>query len=124
MIGAVHVCTGCSHPSRDRRSDGPTGLDMVPAIRSLVGKAGLGEALGVAPYPCLGNCERRCRLSVGGRGRWSWLLGDLAPDDVPTDLATFIQRWVAAPDGFLAKESRPPRLRRHLIGRVPPLLPR
>ena len=124
MIGTVPVCSGCSHPDRDRRLDGPSGIDMVPAIQSMVRGAGLAEALGVAPYPCLGTCDRRCRLSVGGRGRWSWLLGDLAPDELPDDLATFLKRWVAAPDGFLMKDDRPPQLRRHLIGRVPPAVPR
>jgi predicted metal-binding protein len=124
MIGTVHICTGCSHPDRDRRTTGPSGVDMVAAMRSLIGDAGLADTLGITAYPCLGNCDRNCRISVGGYGRWSWLLGDLAPDALPTGLAAFLTRWAKAPDGFLPKDDRPPQLRRHLIGRVPPTLSR
>lgn len=120
MTNTIHVCTGCTHPDRDRRESGPGGADLKVRLESLVAEAGLAGALRVVPYPCLGNCDRRCRLSIGGPSRWSWLFGDIAPDAMPGELLEFVRRWLLSPDGFLAKEDRPPAIRRMMIGRVPP----
>lgn len=121
MIGTIHVCAGCQHPDRNRRTKEPAGRQMVPALRTLIGEAGLSESLEIDAYSCLGHCQRRCRISLGGGDRWSWLLGDLAPDTLPVELGAFLKRWIAAPDGFLHKDQRPESVRRLLIGRVPPL---
>jgi predicted metal-binding protein len=120
MTGTLHVCTGCTHPDRGRREDARAGATLLVRLQALVAQAGLDPALKVAPYPCLGNCDRRCRASIGGSRRWSWLFGDLDPDRLPSEMAAFLRRWLAAPDGFLAKEDRPAGMRPHLIGRVPP----
>jgi predicted metal-binding protein len=87
----------------------------------MVAEGGLADALAVKPYACIGNCERRCRMSVGGPGRWSWLLGGVVPENPPDGLAAFLRRWVDAEDGFLHKDARPAPVRKLLIGRVPPL---
>lgn len=120
MIGTIHVCVGCDHPDRAKRVEELAGVDLLRRIEALVREADLGDALQVKSYACVGNCESRCRMSVGGPGRWSWLFGDLVPEDLPAELATFFQRWVQAEDGFLLKDARPGKVRKHLIGRVPP----
>lgn len=120
MTDTIHVCTGCTHPDRSKRETGPGGADLKIRLGSMVEEAGLSRTLKIAGYSCLGNCDRRCRVSIGGRNRWSWLFGDIVPDAVPSELLDFIRRWLAAPDGFLPKEERPPAIRRLMIGRVPP----
>jgi len=119
--GTVHVCTGCTHPDREKRGPVRAGETLLPMIVDLVREAGLAERLDVAGYSCIGQCGSRLRLSVGGPRRWSWLIGDLTTEALPEALRIFLARWVDAPDGFLPKDARPPALRRHLIGRVPPL---
>jgi len=119
--GTVHVCTGCTHPDREKRGPVRAGELLLPMIGEVVGKAGLADRLEVRGYSCIGQCDSRLRLSVGGPGRWSWLLGGLTTDALPDELGTFLRRWTDAPDGFLPKEARPLPIRRLMIGRVPPL---
>lgn len=120
MTDTIHVCTGCTHPDRSKRETGPGGADLKIRLEAMVEEAGLSRTLKVAGYPCLGNCDRRCRISIGGRSRWSWLFGDIEPDATPAEFLAFVRRWLASPDGFLAKEDRPPSIRRLMIGRIPP----
>ncbi len=120
MTGTIHVCTGCTHPDRSKREAGPGGADLKIGLDAIVEEAGLARVLKVAGYPCLGNCDRRCRMSIAGHDRWSWLFGGIEPDAIPEGLMAFVRKWLAAPDGFLSKEERPPTIRRLLIGRVPP----
>lgn len=120
MEGTVHVCVGCDHPDRARRVEELAGVTLLRRVEAMMREAGLDDRLQVKTYACIGNCERRCRISVGGPGRWSWLFGNLAPEKLPDELATFLERWIEAPDGFLLKDARPAPIRKHLVGRVPP----
>jgi predicted metal-binding protein len=80
-----------------------------------------GVELQAQGFACLGNCRRRCRMSVAAPGRWAWLIGDIAPGDHLAPLCAFLDAWLASPDGAVPKDRRPEALRRKLIGRVAPV---
>lgn len=120
----IQVCTGCKDPDAARRRDGiGGGPAMLASIAALAGGYAppAGSALAVRGYACLGNCRRRCRLSIAAAGRWSWLVGDLGPDDDLAPLRGFLDAWFASPDGAVPTPQRPPAIRRKLIGRIAPL---
>ncbi|WP_424813233.1 DUF1636 family protein [Roseococcus sp. YIM B11640] len=116
----LQVCAPCTHPDREKR--GPVRAGELFAARlaqEVAARPGL-AGLRVVAAPCIGNCAARCRVSFAGQGRWSWLLGGLDPDASTDDLLEFARHWLAAPDGFVGKNDRPPPLRPLLLGRVPP----
>lgn len=120
MIGQLQVCAPCTHPDREKR--GPVKAGELFAARLAGEVAARPELAGlrVVATPCIGNCAARCRVSLAGAGRWSWLIGGLDPDAPTGDLLDFAGHWLAAPDGFVGKDDRPKPLRPLLLGRVPP----
>ena len=117
----IHVCVTCRHPdlSRHRRGEGG-GAAMPAALQGALDREGLADQFELRTYECLGSCSYRCRISIAGAGRWSWLFGKLSPNDDLTPLARFLRFWLSAPDGFVPKPDRPAALGAWLLGRVPP----
>nr|WP_314074799.1 DUF1636 family protein [uncultured Roseococcus sp.] len=120
LIGQLQVCAPCTHPDREKR--GPVKAGELFATRLAGEVAARPELAGlrVVATPCIGNCAARCRVSLAGAGRWSWLIGGLDPDAPTDDLLDFTRHWLKAPDGFVGKDDRPKPLRPLLLGRVPP----
>ena len=110
----LHVCRSCT-----RRGIATAGPALAAALREALAAA-VGAAVEVRESRCMGECRRRCRACIVGARRWSWLFGDLHPDQDLGALVLFIRHWLAAPDGRIASEDRPAGIRWHLIGRVPP----
>ena len=121
MTLAVQVCESCKDPDPAKRQHATGGgRRLLHELNALASAGALPSQIVVRAYSCLGNCERRCRLSVAGEGRWSWVFGDLDPILDVEPLLEFLRRWRKSPDGFLPKEDRPEGLRTKLLGRVPP----
>ncbi|MFO1055816.1 MAG: DUF1636 domain-containing protein [Dongiaceae bacterium] len=122
MIADLHVCTGCRDRDRGRRKAGLGGGPvLLAAVRAEIGRRLPEAGIEVVGHDCLGACLRRGRASIAGPGRWSWLFAGLDADtDVPA-LCDFTRRWLAAPDGLVAKADRGATLRPKILGRVPPL---
>jgi len=119
----VHVCTHCRHPDYKARRQGKPGGEALPeALKTALEEQGLDHIFKIEPITCLGNCKKRCRLSVVAPGRWSWLIGDLSPQDDFIELMDFLRAWQAAENGLIPKEERSKWLLRHGLGRVPPVI--
>jgi len=117
----LQVCAPCQHPDRGKRTGIPAGEAFAARLAAEAALRPELKGLRVVATPCIGHCAARCRASLAGTGRWSWLIGSLDPDAATTDLLDFAGHWLAAPDGFVAKEQRPRSIRPLLLGRVPPL---
>ena len=121
MTAVIQVCESCKDPDPIKRQNAAGGGSrLLHDLKALASGGGLPSNVLVRAYACLGNCERRCRLSVAGPGKWSWIFGDLDPVNDMEILLEFLRRWQRSPDGFLPKDARPERLRLKLLGRVPP----
>jgi predicted metal-binding protein len=70
---------------------------------------------------CLSNCERGCSIALRGPGRWSYVYGDIDPDQHLTALLDGAARYAAAADGLVPWRERPEHFRKHCIARIPPL---
>lgn len=118
--GQLQVCAPCIHPDREKRGLVKAGELFATRLAAEVAQRPELAGLRVVVAPCLGNCAARCRVSLAGPGRWSWLIGGLDPDATTGDLLDFAKHWMAAPDGFVARDDRPRAIRSLLLGRVPP----
>lgn len=118
----VHVCTNCKHPVYKSRRHGVIGGEALShAVKTALVEHGLDGRVSVEEIPCLGNCKKRCRLSIAAPGRWSWLFGNIAPEDDLSEFIFVIREWLNIENGLIPKNERRKWLMRHTLGRVPPV---
>ena len=79
------------------------------------------DGLDVVPVECLSNCERSCSAAVAARGKWTYVIGDLDPDQHADDILEFARAHQAHADGLPLWRERPRHIRKHTIARVPPM---
>ena len=71
---------------------------------------------------CLSQCKRSCIVSLAAEGRFTYVFGELDPDDATHVDALFelASRYSKAPEGFLERKDRPAPLQASILGRLPP----
>ena len=92
-----------------------------PGARLAADIAGrLPEGISLRETECLSNCSNGCTVALRGPGRWSYVYGNLQPDqgDVVLDGAA---RYAATEDGLVPWRERPEHFRKNCIARIPPL---
>ncbi|MCC5862485.1 MAG: DUF1636 domain-containing protein [Gammaproteobacteria bacterium] len=72
---------------------------------------------------CMSQCKRPCVISLTAPGAFTYVFGDLDPEDAAhvqaiLDLLPLYQR---TPEGFMARNARPEPLRASILGRLPPI---
>lgn len=111
------ICARCrdrAGPAEEHRA----GLTLLASVRN----ATLPAEVTVASGGCLSGCKRGCVAALLAPGKVSYLFGDLRADDASVaDLLAVARAHAAAPDGFLPRAARPPRLRAGILARLPPL---
>ncbi|MEO1293575.1 MAG: DUF1636 domain-containing protein [Pseudomonadota bacterium] len=115
----LSICLTC----RDGREEdhgqirGGTRLAEAIAMRSQ------DPALNLRGVQCMSQCKRPCVAALSGRGRFSYLFGDLDPTE-PVHVEALLQipsLYMAAPEGFLTRDARPAPLQASILGRLPPV---
>ena len=119
----IQICVECRHPSRLQRMRGaPGGTVLLATMERLLKGRDWPEDVATRPVSCMGNCSRRCRVSVVGEGRWTWTLGDIHPQQDGQFLVDFIAEWLAADTGLIPKARRSKKLKGRVLGRISPRL--
>lgn len=112
--GAVlHVCLTCK--GAEPIPDGETR----PGARLMAALAAEPD-LTVVGVECLSNCGRSCTVALSGPGRWTYVIGDIAPE-MAGQVAEGARRYAATADGLVPWRERPEIFRKGVIARVPPL---
>ena len=112
------VCTRCRRPEANPAAPRP-GAALFDAVLRIAPEGPGVRAAGVA---CLSGCKRPCAAALLAPGKVSYLFGDLTPDtEGAADLLAAARAHAARPDGYLARASRPERLRTGILARLPPL---
>jgi predicted metal-binding protein len=109
----LFVCITCKS-GEDR-----PGLALFDALTErLDGEPGLA----LRAVECLSVCKRPCTVALAARGKWTYVVGDLALDSHLDDIVTAARRFAAASDGLVPWRERPLPFRKGVISRTPPLL--
>lgn len=112
------VCRTC-RPEGSNAADEPAGATLgrrtFEALRN-VDPLGTVEIRSIA---CLAACSRSCAASVAAPGKFSFVVGGLEAGDA-ADLARFAALHAEAEDGVPAWRSRPEKIRKNTIARIPP----
>ena len=71
---------------------------------------------------CMSQCKRSCIISLAAEGRFTYVFGELDPDDDTHVEALFelVRQYSKAPEGFLKRKDRPAPLQASILGRLPP----
>ena len=108
------VCVTCKREGMDPDAPRP-GAQLAQALAD-----GLPDGVVLRETACLSNCTRGCTVALRGPGRWTYLYGNLAPDQaaVVTEGAA---KFAATPDGLVPWRERPEHFRKNCIARIPPM---
>lgn len=114
------ICTTCrrvagSEPVADE-AERP-GARMMAALSA----ADLPEGVTLRGTECLSACSRGCSMVLsGGEARWTYVYGDLDPDQHVEDILTGTAAYAATSDGLVPWRERPTVFRKQSIARIPP----
>jgi predicted metal-binding protein len=111
----LHVCVTCRAGEALAEGEAPPGARLHDAIAALLGPE---PKLRLAPVACLANCERGCSAAISAPGKWTYLLGHLAPAHA-ADLLTYASAYAASRNGTVLPSRRPASLHAMVVGRVP-----
>lgn|SRR5574337_609534 len=77
-------------------------------------------ALALKAVECFAVCKRPCTVALTAPGKWTYVVGDLRPDDHVGDILDAAQRYAASPDGVVPWRERPVSFRKGVVSRTPP----
>jgi predicted metal-binding protein len=106
------VCITC------KSDDGPMGPGLFEALsRRLAAE----PDIALKPVECLSVCKRPCTVALAGPCKWTYVVGDLAPESHLEDIVIAARRYAASPAGIVPWRERPLSFRRGVVSRTPPL---
>ena len=116
----LHVCITCQGGETLAPGDLPMGRHLHAALAATLAAApGHPQPIELRETTCLANCERGCSAVLSMPGRWTYLLGRLAPG-LAADLADYALTYAASRNGTVMPSRRAPSLRDAVMGRIPP----
>lgn len=111
----LHICTTCRAGLPLADSQTAPGQVFHDTVATLAG-----PTLRVLPVKCLSSCEQGCAAAISDPGKWTYLLGRLAPEQAG-DLVAYAATYAAHPTGTVLPSKRPASLARMILGRMPDL---
>jgi predicted metal-binding protein len=112
-VSTLFVCVTC-------RREGDAPAEPRPGARLYARLKERATGIEVVPVECLSNCQRACTAAVAAPGKWTYVVGQLDPDQHIDDMLGFVRLHQASADGLTAWRERPAHVRKNTIARVPP----
>ncbi|MFV1498541.1 DUF1636 domain-containing protein [Phaeobacter sp. JH20_02] len=111
------ICTTCRRGEVTDPEAPRPGARMLAALQ----EADLPKGVAVRGVECLSACTRGCSMVLsGGDARWSYIYGDLDPDEHVPDILSGAAAYAATTDGLVPWRERPVVFRKQSIARIPP----
>jgi predicted metal-binding protein len=119
----VHVCITCKAGETCGEDAVRPGLRFRRALEAALADAEENAGwIDVREVSCLASCERGCAAAISMPGKWSYLLGRLAPAKA-ADFVAYARSYRASKTGLVLPSKRPASLHDAVLGRMPPLVP-
>jgi predicted metal-binding protein len=112
------VCRTCRPEGAPADAD-PPGAALGRAAAATLETADPDGHVDVRVIACLSACGRACAASVSAPGKFAYVIGGLSPEDAG-DLVAFALAHAEADDGVPPWRSRPEKVRKNTVARVPP----
>ncbi len=116
----VTICTTCR---AGLPTDAP-GPRLGARLFDALSLASLPDNVRLKTVECLSACSRGCSMVVqGGDARWSYIYGDMDPDQHVPQIVEGIHAYSTTADGLVPWRERPEIFRKQSIARIPPVSP-
>lgn len=113
----ILVCNTCRHHDYPKEADTRPGALLLEALA----KQELPAKIAVRSVKCLSNCSRGCSVALRGEGRWSYVYGNLTPNEHVSAIVDSANKYLSATDGLVPWRERPEHFRKNCIARIPPI---
>ena len=118
----LYVCVTCRGNGDVSAGEPRPGARLLAAIEH--GSAEAGEGVAIIGVECLSNCSRSCSAAVAAPGKWTYVIGNLDPEQHASDILAFAHQHSAHEHGLPVWRERPEHIRKNTIARVPPIAPK
>ena len=119
MASTLYVCMTCRGNGEVIAGEPRPGARLLAAIEQ--GSAEAGEGIAVVGVECLSNCARSCSAAVAAPGKWTYVIGNLDPEQHASDILAFARQHSAHELGLPVWRERPEHIRKNTIARIPPM---
>jgi predicted metal-binding protein len=117
----LHVCVTCRHGDEPDETPRP-GARLYRALVTALSRREDDVPVRIEPVECLSVCKRPCTVAVSSPGRWTYVYGDLDPENAAETILGGLSRYAQTADGIVPWRERPAEFRRGVIARIPPAL--
>jgi predicted metal-binding protein len=115
----IFVCTTCQRNDVTRQEgelrSGETLLHLLQAQE---------PAFRIEAVSCMNNCVNGCTVGFGAAEKWTYVFGDVAPDQHIADILAVAAFHQASETGEVPWSKRPEGIKRKTVSRTPPLFNR
>ena len=113
----VLICTTCRAGLPSDTEDPRPGTRLHAALS----EAPLPDGVQLRAVACLSACSRGCSMVIeGGPTRWTYVYGDMDPDQHVHQIIDGIAAYAASDTGLVPWRERPEIFRKQSIARIPP----
>ncbi len=122
----LFICSRCRVSRKEKEIDGHRGGALL--YEALTSSMKLRQIpVKVMVVECLSACDRHCVAAFSGRGKVTWVFGDLPvnEEDIGESiqaLKDFSGQFASSRDGFFERKERPYLLQSGILARIPPLI--
>lgn len=113
----ILVCDSCRHEDFPKVADTRPGALLLEALA----KQELPVEIAVRSVKCLSNCSQGCSIALRGEGRWSYVYGNLTPNEHVSTIIEGANKYLTSVDGLVPWRDRPEHFRKNCIARIPPI---
>jgi predicted metal-binding protein len=119
----LYICISCRCHGAEEAAEGQPadGKRLYDAVKALAAEMGALSPVTVLPTLCFANCERGCTAGIAAPGKWSYLVGELAPE-LAADLLIYCAAYAKAKTGVVLPSGRPASMQTSVIARFPAYL--
>lgn len=117
----IYVCNTCRSESCAGEDDERPGAIFARALLQATVAKGLVEKIELKAVNCLSVCKRPCTLAITNQAKFTYVIGDLKPEQDVEAVLEFALKYSEADDGITKWRERPEVVRKGTVARIPPV---
>lgn len=116
----LFVCKTCASVWQDGKRVGESGgQQLLQKIQQLAQNWELRDEFPIQEVECMSACNRSCVVAFVGKGKLTYMFGDLAVDDNASAILECASQYYKKSDGLLPWAERPEPLKKGILARIP-----
>jgi predicted metal-binding protein len=118
----LFVCKTCATVWKEGKPQGKSGgQKLLENLSQLHQNWEFREDFSLQEIDCMSACSHSCAVSFAAPGKYTYLFGDLPPENSADAVLKCAAQYYVKPDGLLPWSERPEPLKKGVIARIPPI---